>query len=136
MFPEVFSPSQQELKPWHYKLSHLHTESMFRLEKLRVLPSIFIDLKDYVPLCVSCMFGTSRIRQYITKGDKPGSIRKKNYNKPGDAVSVDQLQSGQLGLVPQLSGKLTSVRIWAAQVMVDQFSYLTYVHLMISTTHE
>ena len=34
-------------------------------------------------------------------------------------VSVDQLQSAQTGLLPQLLGKLTSARIWSAEVMVD-----------------
>ena len=66
---------------------------MFRLAKLGVLPSIFIDLKDDVPLCESCMFGTSRRSQLRTNGDKSGSIRNETDNKPGSGVSVDQIQS-------------------------------------------
>ena len=49
---------------------------------------------------------------------------------------VDQIQSYQPGLVPQLSGKLTSARICSAQVMVEHFSYLTCVHLVKSTGQE
>ena len=67
------------------------------------------------------------------KGKKPGSIRKETKNKPGYGVSVDQVKSDQPGLVPQLSGKLTSAHIWSAQVMVDNFSDLTYVHLIKRT---
>ena len=36
-------------------------------------------------------------------------------NNPEASFSVDQFQSDQTGLVPQLSGEITSVRIWAAQ---------------------
>ena len=42
------------------------------------------------------------------KGTKSGSIRKDNNYKPGAAVSLDQLQTAKLRLVPQLSGYLTS----------------------------
>ena len=93
MSPEVLSPLQQELKSWHDKLSNLHPKYMFRLEKLRVLPLRCIDLKDDVPLCKSCMFGTERRRKWKTKCKKSGSIRKETGNKPGYVVSVDQLQT-------------------------------------------
>ena len=61
---------------------------------------------------------------------------KETDNTPGYGVLVDQLQSSQTGLVPQFSGKITSVRIWAVQVLVDYFSELTSVHLMRITTKE
>ena len=75
------------------------------------------------------MFGTSRRRQCIIKGDKSGSIRKYTANKLGSTVSVDQLQSDHLGLFPQFSGKLTSALIWDAPIMANRFNDLTYVHL-------
>ena len=109
---------------------------MFRLEKLGFPTSIFINLKDDVPLCESYMFGTSRRRKWISKGRKLGYIRKETDNKPGYLVSVDQIQSAQPGLVPQLLGKLTSAHIWDAQVMMDHFSDLTCVYLMISTIQD
>ena len=61
-------------------------------------------------------------------------MRKDTDNKLGDAVSVEQLQSDQPGLIQQLSGKITIARIWDAQVTADHFSNLTYVHLMRSTS--
>ena len=70
------------------------------------------------------------------KGKKPGSINKETENNPGYGVSIDQSQSVQPGLVPQFSGKLTSERIWSAGVMVDNFSYLNYVYLMIRIRQE
>ena len=63
-------------------------------------------------------------------------MRKETDIKPVVAVSVDQLHSDQKGLVPKLSGKITSARIWYAQVMVDHLSDLTYVHRMRSKIHE
>ena len=51
MFSEVLSPLQQEFKSCHDKLSHLHPKSIFRIEKLEVIPSRFLNLKDDVPLC-------------------------------------------------------------------------------------
>ena len=64
------------------------------------------------------------------------STRKDTDNNPVSGVSVDQIQSSQPGLVPQLSGKLTSAHIWAAPIMVDHFSDSTYVHLMIIISQE
>ena len=106
---------------------------MFRLAKLGVFPSRFIDLKDYVDFCALFIFGTAMRRQWMTKGKKSGSISKDTGHKTRSVVSVNHLQSDKSGLVPQLSCKLTSARIWAAQVMVEHFSDLTYVHLIRST---
>ena len=136
MFTEVLSPLPQELKSSHDKLSHLHPKSMFRLGKIGVLTSRCLYMKDDVPLCEPCMFGIAKRRIWITKGKKPGSIRKEIDNNPGASVSVEQLQSANTGLVPQFSGKLTSVLIWTSQVMVDHFSDITFVHLMRSTIQE
>ena len=53
---------------------------------------------------------------------------------PGATVSIDQMISAQPGLVPQISGHLTSARIWAATVFVDHFSRHIHVHLMRDQT--
>ena len=79
------------------------------------------------------MFGTERRQKFITKVNNSGSIRKDTGNKPVYSVSVDKLWSYHPGSVPQLSGKITSARFWAAQFIVDYFSDLNYVHLMIRT---
>jgi hypothetical protein len=62
--------------------------------------------------------------------DEGGSIRKENESSPGDAVSTDQLHSAQEGLVPQVTGKLTSDRITGATIFVDHATNFIYVHLM------
>ena len=66
----------------------------------------------------------------------PIYARKESDNNPGYVVSVDQLQSSHPVLVSQFSCKLTSACIWSAQVMMDHFNELTYLHLMRSTNQE
>ena len=109
---------------------------MFRLAKPGSPQLRYIDFKDHVDLCELCMCGTESRRQWIAKGNKSGPIRKYIDNNPRYRVSVYQLQSDHTGLAPQLSGKLTSVSIWAAKVIVDHFSDLTYVNLIRSTIQE
>ena len=87
-------------------------------------------------MCASCIFETSSRIQCRAKWKKSGSIRKEAKNDPGDIVAVYQLQSAQTGLVPQLSVKFTSARIFISQLMVDNFSDLTYLHMMRSTSQE
>ena len=53
---------------------------------------------------------------------------------PGDGVSVDQIVSAQPGLIPQMSGFLTSKRLWGATTFVDHGSDYVYVHLMRDLT--
>ena len=42
--------------------------------------------------------------------------------------------SGQPGLIPQVTGKLTLARFWAACVFVDHFTSFIYVHLCRGTS--
>ena len=129
-YPVVISPLQWELKSWHEELSHLYINYMLRLEIFWVPTSIFLYLKEDVSLCTSWIFGTERILQWTTKGNKSRYKSKESNNKIGSAVSVDQRQSAQTGLLPQFPGKITNERICAVQVMVDHFIDLTHVHIM------
>ena len=63
-------------------------------------------------------------------------MMKNIVDKTRYGVSVDQLQSAQIVLVPQFLGKLTSVRIWDSQVVVDNFSELNYIQLMRITSQK
>ena len=45
-------------------------------------------------------------------------------------TSMDHLVSAQPGLIPQMSGFLTNLRITGATVFVDHFSDHVYVYLM------
>ena len=70
-----------------------------------------------------------RRRPWRSKGI-PGIIRKDTEIEPGDCVSIDQIVSVQPGLIPQISGYLTNMRIWGATVLLYHVSEFTHVALM------
>ena len=81
------------------------------LVKCEYLPKILLKLQDKLPLRVACQFGTAQRRPWRNKGKKNSSIQKPDQTKPGNGVSVDQIISAQLGLIPQMAGFLTSKQI-------------------------
>jgi hypothetical protein len=134
--PTILSPIQQELLSWHHRLYHLKFKRLFTLARLGILPKRLLECESTVPLCIECQFGQAHRRRWTSKGRHYGSIQKESETKPGDGVSVDQIVSAQPGLIPQMSGFLTSDRIWGATTFVDHVSDYVYVHLMKSFTIE
>ncbi len=55
-------------------------------------------------------------------------------SEPGECVSVDQLESRQVGFVAQLKGRLTLGRYRVATIFVDHHSRLGYIHLQKDST--
>ena len=98
------------------------------------LPRRLLDCRDRIPLCVACQFGAAHRRPWRVKGKRSGKIRKETETKPGDGQSIDQIVSAQPGLIPQMSGFLTSQRYWGVTVFVDHFSDYIYCHLMRALT--
>lgn len=132
--PRTLSPLQQELMSWHHRLYHLPFRIIFRLADIGILPKRFLECRNKQPLCIACQFGQAHRRPWRTKGKKGGSIRKKEQTAPGDGVSIDQIISAQPGLIPQMSGFLTSQRLWGCTTFVDHVSDYVYVHLMRDMT--
>ena len=132
--PRTLSPLQQELMSWHHRLYHLPFRIMFRLADIGILPKRFLECRNKQPICIACQFGQAHRRPWRTKGKKGGSIRTKAQTDPGDGVSVDQIISAQPGLIPQMSGFLTSQRLWGCTTFVDHVSDYVYVHLMRDMT--
>ncbi len=130
--PQSLSPLQQEFLHWHHRLAHIPYHRLIRLAKEGLIPKRLTKLRDNAPICVSCKFGQAHKRPWRTSGKKSNPIRNKQHNQPGDCVSSDQMVSAQPGLVPQMSGFLTSQRIWGVTLFVDHVSDYTYGHLMRS----
>ena len=71
---------------------------------------------------------------------RPWRTKKKNKrkigqaNKPGQCVSVDQLQSTLPGFMAQIKGKLTHHRYTYATIFVDHYSDLINVVLQKGIT--
>ena len=128
--PQILSPIQQELMDWHHRLYHLSFSKIFRLAEAGYLPKGLLRCKKTLPLCVACQFGTAHRRPWRRRGKASGSIRRPEHILPGDGVSMDQIVSAQPGLIPQMSGFLTSRRIWGCTTFCDHVSDFVYVHLM------
>ena len=56
--------------------------------------------------------------------------------KPGQCVSVEQLESRLPGFIAQLKGKLTNKRYNTAAIFIDYFLNVSYVYLQKSTSSE
>ena len=137
--PHALSPEQQELMSYHQRLGHLPFSLLHRLAQLGLIPRRLVKLKDHAPHCASCSFGQAHRRPWRSKRTKDGKtskIRKDSDTTSGPSVSIDQLISAQPGLVPQVSGRLTSARIWAATIFLDHCSRHVHVHLMRDQTQE
>jgi hypothetical protein len=117
--PQSLDNDQQEFMELHYKLNHLPLPAMIVLAEKGKIKKNYAKLKHRLPICMSCIFGTAHRKPWHSKG---GSIRKVSDNTPGKCVSMDQLVSAQPGLIPQMAGFLTYLRIWGATIFVDHFS--------------
>jgi hypothetical protein len=131
--PQVLVDDQQEFMGLHYKMNHLPLPAMITLAEKGKLYRKFAKLKHRLPVCMSCMFGTAHRKPWRLKGGK-GSIRKTTDNAPGKYVSIDQMISAQPGLIPQMAGFLTNLRIWGATIFVDHHSDYVFVALMHDLT--
>ena len=70
-----------------------------------------LKLRNKTPLCVSCQFGAAHRRPWRTKEKKSESIRRPEQTNPGDGVLVDHNVSAQPGIIPKMSGFITSQRL-------------------------
>ena len=116
----------------HHQLGHVSPKVIRIMAKRGLLPS---KLKDTtVPLCTSCMFGKATKRPWRSKPRKDQHVSKiKTVTRPGECVSVDQLESSTPGLIAQMKGFLTKKRYTVATIFVDHFSGMSFVYLQKST---
>jgi hypothetical protein len=63
-------------------------------------------------------------------------FNQERINAPGKCVSMDQMVSAQPGLIPQMAGFLTNLRIWGAMIFVDHYSDYIFIALMRDLTFD
>ncbi len=80
---------------------------------------------------MACLFGQAHKCPWRSKSKQKHPIRKPTDDAPGKRSSLDQMVSG---LIPQMSGRLTNLRIMGATVFVDHYSDHVYVYLMKDLT--
>jgi hypothetical protein len=120
-----------ELLRWHHRLGHLPFANLRLMAARR---EILMRLaKCRVPKCESCLYGQATKRPWRTKAS---SRKLRTTTKPGQCVSVDQLESPVAGFVGQNKGFFFRKRYRVATIFVDHFSRLSFVHLQESTKGE
>ena len=117
---------------WHIKLGHAPFRNIRWASQLGILPPKLAKCRNVI--CPACLYGKQKRRPWRTKGVAGGQHKIKKATRPGECVSVDQLQSETPGLLPQTSGKLTTSRFKVATIFVDHYSALDYVHVQESTS--
>ena len=120
--------SQAELLRWHYRLGHLPFPNIRLMAAKGEIPKRLSTCR--IPRCQSCLYGKATKKPWRTKA-QPARIR--TVTRPGECVSVDQLESPVPGLKGQNKGYFYRERYKVATIFVDHFSRLSYVHLQEST---
>ena len=118
---------------WHVRLGHLSFSRLKILALQGILPKKLIGCES--PICLACKYGKATRRPWRTKAE-PNRIQPIKITKPGQCVSVDQMQSSTPGFVAQMKGQLTRLRYTGATIFVDHFSRLCYVHPQKSLSAE
>ena len=119
---------------WHYRLGHLSNNKMKLLPVLCVLPMRLQECTP--PSCAVCIYGGMTKRPWRSKPSKLPNSTSIKITRPGQCVSVDQMEVREEGFIAQLKGKLTKQRYKYATIFVDQYSGLSYDHLQRSLTSE
>jgi hypothetical protein len=130
---QILDDDQCELMILHYKMNHLPLPAMITLAEKGKINKRLAKLKNWLPISMSCIFGTAHCKPWQYKGSC-GAIQKETDNASSKCVIMDQLVSAQLGLRPQMAGFLTNLRIWGANKFVDHFSDYVFVALVQDLT--
>ena len=118
--------------PWHQRLGHISPKKIKIMAECDILPKRLATC--CVPMCTTCMFGKAMKKPWRAKTPQNRDQPSHTITKPGDCVSVDQLESSTLGLIGQLRGIPTIKRYKVATVFIGHYSGLGYMHLQKSTT--
>jgi hypothetical protein len=125
------SDDQTELMRWHYRLGYLSFPKLKLLAALGEIPKRLANIQP--PVCAGCAFSAMTKVPWQSKGEETPVF---TATKPGQCVSVDHMESTQVGLFAQLKGALTLRCYRAATVFVDHFSGYKYIHLMSHLSSE
>ncbi len=106
----------------HCRLHHMPFPKLITMAENGEIPKCLAALKGHCPICVACLFGQAHKRPWQSKSKQKHPICKPTDDAPGKKASHDQMVSAQPGLIPQMSGRLTNLRVMAATIFVNHFS--------------
>ena len=115
---------------WHHRLGHMPFSVINRMAMNNELPQRIARVKD--PMCTACQYGTATRRPWRTRAKSTPVGRQHNITRPGDCISIDQMESPVPGLIAQMKGLPRKERYWGATIFVDHYSDITFVHLQKS----
>jgi hypothetical protein len=119
--PKMLSLLQEEMMSHHCHLYHLHFPKLIVMAENGEIAHCLAILKGCCPICLACLLGMAYKRPWRWKSKQTHSSQKKSNNHPGARASMDHLVSVQPGLIPQISGWLTSMRITGGTVIIDHY---------------
>lgn len=122
---------QRTLLHWHHRLGHVAAAKLRTLAELGWIPRRLANCR--LPMCPECRYGKAHRRPWRTKGQQSNIA---SVTRPGQCVSVDQMESSTPGFVAQNKGTLTKGRYRVATIFVDHFSGLDFVHLQRTASAE
>ena len=114
---------------WHYRFGHTSFNKLKLISMLGITPRKLVNVKP--PKCATSIYGSTTRRPWRHKQNQR---QIKVCTKPGECVSVDQLDSSTPGFIAQLKGRLTRDRYHCATVYVDHARRNSYIHLQRSTS--
>jgi hypothetical protein len=95
----TYAQDSQEYMHWHYRLNHPTQTVMTKMAKQKMLPKRITKIlttmsKQHVkpPMCNNCCGSKATRRPWKGKGESRNLRSLKAATKPGDVVSVDQLE--------------------------------------------
>ncbi len=134
LHPKALSLLQEEMMSHHYQLHHLPFPQLIVMAESGEISRRLASLKGCCPICVPCLFSQAQKCLWRSKPNEVHLILKQLDDYQGARASMDHLVSAQPGLIPQISGKLTCMRVNGATTIVDHYSDHIYVFLMRDLT--
>ena len=128
-----FTKDERLLLYWHKILRHAPKKYIRRLVRRGCLTKR-IEKMIKMPLCAACAFAYTTRKKWRNKFTSK-KIRKL-LDRPGNKTSFDHLISHELGIIPQVTGRLTYQRYSGAIIFSDHHLDFTYTHLIKSTSLE
>jgi GAG-pre-integrase domain len=95
--PNLIEPDDLEVKPsslmlrWHHRLSHMSMRRIQMMAQNGQLPKSLATCR--VPMCQACQYGKATRHPWRSKATKVNKEESTTITKPGQCVSVDQLES-------------------------------------------
>ena len=127
MTPETLTKEQTKPLEIHDRTNHC-----VPIKEIQVMATMGIfDSKlasCQPPVFASCMFGFAHKKPWRVKGKDKHVIRSESKTDAVDNTSLESLMSSTPGIIPQMSGFLTSDRFWTSTVFVDHDTSYMYIH--------